>query len=76
MKTTTFFAHSGTHFVPTAQNWARKEQNNRKHQGPNAWQRSSNVVHSGQHPFPLKLKGRGSFSLLLSFGEAKESKER
>ncbi len=25
---------------------------------------------SGQWPVPLKLKGRGSFSLLLSFGEA------
>jgi len=46
------------------------------HQGLYAGQRSSNVVHSGQHPFPLKLKGRGSFSLLLCFGEAKESKER
>lgn len=43
---------------------------------PAAWQRSSNAVHSRQHPFPLKLKGRGSFSLLRFFWRSKRNEEK
>lgn len=42
---------------------------------PAAWQRCSNAVHSGPHPFPLKLKGRAPFLCYFLFAE-KESKER
>ncbi len=41
-----------------------------------SWQRSSSVVLSGYHPVPLKLKGRGSFSLVRFFWRSKRNEQK
>ena len=44
--------------------------------GSISWQRSSSVALSGCHPVPLKLKGRGSFSLVRFFWRSKRNEQK